>query len=64
MHDRRVTPDMVPIIKLARLKKIPYSWISGYYAGLNFGRIADVLKGRMFPDIPPAKHLPPDFPAP
>ncbi len=63
MHDRRVTPDMVPIIKLARIKKIPYSWISGYYAGLNFGRIADVMKGRMFPEIPPAKQLPPDFPA-
>ncbi|WP_244559985.1 hypothetical protein [Ensifer aridi] len=54
---------MVPIIKLARIKKIPYSWISGYYAGLNFGRIADVMKGRMFPEIPPAKQLPPDFPA-
>ncbi len=63
MHDRRVTPDMVPVIKLARIKKIPYSWISGYYAGLNFGRIADVMKGRMFPDIPPAKQLPPDFPS-
>lgn len=62
MHDRRVTPDMVPVIKLARIKKIPYSWISGYYAGLNFGRIADVMKGRMFPDIAPAKQLPPDFP--
>lgn len=62
MHDRKVTPDMVPVIKLARHKKIPYSWISGYYAGLNFGRIADVMKGRMFPEIPPAKQLPPDFP--
>jgi len=63
MQDRRVTPEMVPVIKLARIKKIPYSWISGYYAGLNFGRIADVMKGRMFPDVPPAKQLPPDFPA-
>ncbi|WP_312420094.1 hypothetical protein [Shinella sp.] len=63
MHDRKVTPDMVPVIKLARIKKIPYSWISGYYAGLNFGRIADVMKGRMFSDIPAAKQLPPDFPA-
>jgi len=62
MNDRKVTPDMVPIIKLARIKKIPYSWITGYYAGLNFGRIADVIKGRIFPDIPAAKQLPPDFP--
>ncbi|MBY5784679.1 hypothetical protein HFN62_13125 [Rhizobium leguminosarum] len=62
MHDRKVTPDMVPVIKLARMMRIPYSWISGYYAGLNFGRIADVMKGRMFSDIPPAKQLPPDFP--
>lgn len=62
MHDRKVTPDMVPVIKLARAMRIPYSWISGYYAGLNFGRIADVMKGRLFPDIPPAKQLPPDFP--
>lgn len=62
MHDLKVTPDMVPVIKLARNQKVPYSWISGYYAGLNFGRIADVMKGRMFPEIPPATQLPPDFP--
>lgn len=62
MHDRKVTPDMVPVIKLARAMRIPYSWISGYYKGLNFGRIADVVKGRLFPEIPPAKQLPPDFP--
>lgn len=63
MHDLELTPDMVPVIKLARQKNIPYSWISGYYAGLNFGRIADVMKGRMYPDIPPATDLPADFPA-
>lgn len=62
MKDREVTPDMVPVIKLARQKKIPYSWISGYYPGLNFGRIADVMKGRLFPDIPAAAELPADFP--
>ncbi len=62
MNDRKVTPDMVPVIKLARIKKIPYSWISGYYPGLNFGRIADVMKGRLFPGIMPATTLPPDFP--
>lgn len=63
MRDRPLTPDMVPVIKLARQKDIPYSWISSYYAGLNFGRIADVMKGRRFPDIPPAERLPADFPA-
>ena len=63
MHDRELTPDMVPVIKLARQKEIPYSWISGYYAGLNFGRIADVVKGRKFSDIPPASDLPADFPS-
>jgi hypothetical protein len=62
MNDRELTPDMVPVIKLARQKKIPYSWISGYYPGLNFGRIADVVKGRRFSDIPPAASLPADFP--
>jgi len=53
---------MVPVIKLARAQKIPYSWISGYYKGLNFGRIADVVKGRKYPKIPPAGRLPADFP--
>ncbi len=62
MQDRPLTPDMVPVIKLARAQNIPYSWISGYYKGLNFGRIADVMKGRKYPKIPPAKKLPPDFP--
>lgn len=63
MNDRTVTPDMVPVIKLARKLKVPYSWITGYYPGLNFGRIADVMKGRKFPDIQPATSLPPDFPS-
>lgn len=63
MNDRKVTPEMVPVIKKARLLKIPYSWITGYYPGLNFGRIADVMKGRLFPSIPPADDLPPDFPS-
>lgn len=62
MHDRKVTPDMVPVIKLARCLGYPYSALTGYYPGLNFGRIADVMKGRMFPDIPPATELPADFP--
>lgn len=62
MHDCKVTPAMASVIKLAREQRIPYSWITGYYTGLNFGRIADVMKGRLFPDVPPAQALPPDFP--
>lgn len=62
MRDRRVTAEMAAIIKLARALGIPYSWISGYYPGLNFGRIADVVFGRMFAEIAPAKRLPSDFP--
>jgi len=62
MIDRKLTPDIVPVIKLARQQNIPYSWISGYYPGLNFGRIADVMKGRLYADIPPASELPSDFP--
>ena len=62
MIDSKLTPEMVPVIKLARQQNIPYSWISGYYPGLNFGRIADVMQGRRYPDIPPASELPSDFP--
>ncbi|SFO43902.1 hypothetical protein SAMN04487859_1586 [Roseovarius lutimaris] len=62
MHDCKVTPAMASVIKLARALGIPYSWITGYYHGLNFGRIADVMKGRLFPDVPPAASLPADFP--
>jgi hypothetical protein len=62
MHDRTITPEMAAVIKLARSQGIPYSWITGYYPGLNFGRIADVVTGRRFPNVAPAAVLPPDFP--
>lgn len=52
---------MVPVIKLARKRKINYARIASYYR-INQGRIADVMKGRRFPEIPPADDLPPDFP--
>ena len=64
MHDRDLTPEMAAVIKLARSLGIPYSWITGHYPGLNFGRIADVMAGRRFPGVPPASQLPPDFPKP
>lgn len=62
MHDKPLTPEMVPVIKLARSMGIPYSWITTYFGGLNFGRVADVVRGRRFADIPAATQLPPDFP--
>ncbi len=61
MKDRKVTPEMVPVIKLARAKRINYSVIASYFI-INQGRIADIVKGRLFPDIPPATRLPADFP--
>lgn len=63
MKDRKVTPEMVPVIKLARQQKYNYARIASYF-GINQGRIADVMKGRICPDIPPASELPADFPPP
>lgn len=62
MHDRKVTPEMVPVIKLAREMKYNYARIASYFQ-INQGRIADVMKGRRFPDIPKGQSLPPDFPS-
>ena len=62
MQDRKVTPDMVPVIKLARNLKYNYARIASYFE-INQGRIADVMMGRLFPDVPPAKELPVDFPS-
>lgn len=61
MRDRKVTPDMVPVIKLARALGYNYVPIASYFR-INQGRIADVMMGRLFPDIPPADELPADFP--
>lgn len=61
MKDRKLTPEMVPVIKRARILGYNYARIAAYFQ-LNFGRIADVIKGRKYPDIPPAKTLPLDFP--
>ena len=61
MQDRKLTADMVPIIKLARQSNFNYARIAAYFQ-INQGRIADVMMGRRFRDIPLAKVLPPDFP--
>lgn len=63
MKDRRVTDEMVPIIKLARMRNYNYARIAAYFQ-INQGRIADVVKGRIGGSIPPATELPPDFPPP
>jgi len=52
---------MVPVIKLARGQEYNYARIASYFE-INQGRIADVMKGRLFPNIPPAEQLPSDFP--
>lgn len=62
VKDQELTPEMVPVIKLARAKGYNYALIASHYK-INQGRIADVMKGRRFPDIPPADQLPPDFPS-
>jgi hypothetical protein len=61
MQDRKLTPDMVPVIKLARRRKYNYARIASYFQ-INQGRIADVMMGRRFPEIPAATDLPSDFP--
>ncbi|GAB5448703.1 hypothetical protein [Gymnodinialimonas sp.] len=61
MKDRKVTAEMAAIIKLARALKINYSIIASYLV-INQGRIADVMKGRLHPNVPPANDLPDDFP--
>ncbi|MDX2205658.1 MAG: hypothetical protein NW223_23105 [Hyphomicrobiaceae bacterium] len=61
MKDQKLTPEMVPVIKLARMKRYNYARIASYYQ-INQGRVADVMKGRRFPEVPPADALPPDFP--
>ncbi len=61
MRDRKLTPDMVPVIKLAIKLGYNYARVASYFQ-LNFGRVADVVKGRLFPEIPAARTLPSDFP--
>jgi hypothetical protein len=61
MQDRKVTADMAGIIKLARGLRYNYARIASYFQ-INQGRIADVMMGRLFPEVPPATTLPADFP--
>ena len=58
---REITPEIAAVIKAARELGIKYAVIAAYFV-INQGGIADVMKGRIFPDIPPAPNLPADFP--
>ncbi len=51
MQDRKLSPAMVPVIKLAREQKYNYARIASYFQ-INQGRIADVMKGRRYPRNP------------
>lgn len=61
MTDKKVTAEMAALIKLARALKYNYSVIAAYLV-INQGRIADVMKGRLFPEVSPSALLPDDFP--
>lgn len=57
-----ITAEIAAVIKLARKLGYHYPPIASFFV-INQGRIADVMKGRLFPDVPPASALPPGFPA-
>lgn len=59
---KEVPLSIVPYIKRARAMGYKYAHIAAYYV-INQAGIADVMKGRIGPEIDPADHLPPDFPA-
>ncbi|PLR28920.1 hypothetical protein SGCZBJ_00320 [Caulobacter zeae] len=61
-YRKEITPNMVGVIKYARALGYKYQQIAAYYV-INQGGIADVMKGRIGPEIPPASILPTDFPA-
>ena len=56
-----ITPEIAAVIKKARALGIKYAVIASYYV-INQGGIADVMKGRICPNIAPASRLPADFP--
>ncbi len=61
-YSRKEIPlSIVPYIKRARDVGYHYAPIAAYYV-INQGGIADVVKGRIGPEIPAADHLPADFP--
>ncbi len=61
MRSKYVTPEIAATIKLARKLGYQYPPIASFFV-INQGRIADVMKGRMFPEVAPATALPSGFP--
>ena len=57
-----VNEERAAIIKLARNMGIQYVPIATYFE-INQGRIADVMMGRLYPEVTPANALPTDFPS-
>lgn len=62
MTTRSPNAEQAAIIKLARQRGYYCHTIAAYF-GFNQGRIPDVTKGRIHPEVEPANDLPPDFPA-
>lgn len=61
-YSRKEVPlAIVPYIKRARAMGYKYAHIAAYYV-INQAGIADVMMGRIGPNIAAADHLPPDFP--
>lgn len=62
MRSRDIPDSVVAIVKLARALGYKYEIIASYFI-LNQGRIADIVKGRIRPEVSAADHLPDDFPS-
>lgn len=62
MSNRSPNADQAAIIKLARQMGYYCHTIAAYF-GFNQGRIPDVTKGRIHPEVSAASALPDDFPA-
>ncbi len=61
-HRSEITEQIASVIKRARELGYKYQVIAAYYV-INQGGIADVMKGRIAPEVAPAPVLPADFPA-
>ena len=61
MGHRSPNAEEAAVIKLARSLGYYCHTIAAYY-GFNQGRIPDVTKGRIHPEVSPADRLPADFP--
>ena len=62
MKDQELTPEMVPVDQVGPPTEVQLRE-DRVVLQINQGRIADVMKGRRFPNIPAATSLPTDFPS-